>query len=38
VEEIARLHSSAVEVSVGPDSRGSRFTILFGGPPLQRSR
>jgi two-component system sensor histidine kinase TctE len=38
VEEIARLHSSAVEVSVGPDSRGSRFTVLFGEPPLQRSR
>jgi len=37
VEEIARLHSSTVEVSTGSDARGSRFTVVFGGPPLQRS-
>ena len=36
VEEIARLHSSTVEVSTGSDARGSRFTVVFGGPPLQR--
>jgi two-component system sensor histidine kinase TctE len=37
VEEIARLHSSTVEVSAGSDARGSRFTVVFGGPSLQRS-
>jgi two-component system sensor histidine kinase TctE len=37
VEEIARLHSSTVEVSTASDARGSRFTVLFGGPALQRS-
>jgi two-component system, OmpR family, sensor histidine kinase TctE len=31
VEEIARLHSSTVEVSPGNDGRGSRFTVTFGG-------
>lgn len=38
VREIARLHSSSVEVSTGSDARGSRFTVVFGSPPLQRSR
>jgi two-component system sensor histidine kinase TctE len=38
VEEIARLHSSTVEVSTGGDARGSRFTVIFGGPALQRLR
>ena len=37
VEEIARLHSSTVEVSSGNDERGSRFTVVFGAEP-QRSR
>ena len=37
VEEIARLHSSTVEVSTGSDARGSRFSVVFGGPSLQRS-
>jgi two-component system sensor histidine kinase TctE len=37
VEEIARLHSSTVEVSSGPDGRGSRFSLGFA-PPQQRSR
>src|SRR5262249_54983314 len=30
VEEIARLHSSTVEVGAGSDGRGSRFTVTFG--------
>jgi two-component system sensor histidine kinase TctE len=38
VEEIARLHSSTVEVSTGSDARGSRFTVIFAEPPLQRLR
>jgi len=38
VGEIARLHSSTVEVSTGGDARGSRFTVIFGAPPLQRQR
>jgi two-component system sensor histidine kinase TctE len=38
VEEIARLHGSTVEVSTGSDARGSRFTVIFGVPPLQRQR
>ena len=38
VEEIARLHSSTVEVSSGPDGRGSRFSIAFAGSPQQRPR
>ena len=38
VEEIARLHSSTVEVSTGSDARGSRFTVVFGSPPQQRLR
>src|SRR6266702_3496873 len=38
VEEIARLHSSSVEVSTGSDARGSRFTVIFGGSSLQRLR
>jgi two-component system sensor histidine kinase TctE len=38
VEEIARLHSSTVEVSPGSDARGSRFTVVFGTPPQQRLR
>jgi len=38
VEEIARLHGSTVEVSTGSDARGSRFTVIFGAPPLQRQR
>jgi two-component system sensor histidine kinase TctE len=37
VEEVARLHSSTVEVSTGSDARGSRFTVIFGSPALQRS-
>jgi two-component system sensor histidine kinase TctE len=36
VEEIARLHSSTVEVSSGPDGRGSRFTIAFTHAAQQR--
>ena len=36
VDEIARLHSSTVEVSSGGDARGSRFTVIFGGDPPQR--
>jgi two-component system sensor histidine kinase TctE len=38
VEEIARLHSSTVEVSTGSDARGSRFTVIFGTAPLLRQR
>lgn len=38
VEEIARLHSSTVEVSPGPHGRGSRFTVAFGTQPAQRLR
>ena len=38
VEEIARLHSSTVEVSTGSDARGSRFTVVFSSPPQQRLR
>jgi two-component system sensor histidine kinase TctE len=38
VEEIARLHSSTVQVSAGADGRGSRFTVAFTGQPPQRSR
>jgi two-component system sensor histidine kinase TctE len=38
VEEIARMHRSTVEVSTGTDARGSRFTVVFGGDPPQRSR
>jgi two-component system sensor histidine kinase TctE len=38
VEEIARLHSSTVEVSSGTDGRGSRFTVAFAAQPPQRSR
>jgi len=38
VEEIARLHSSTVEVSSGPDGRGSRFSIAFAQPPQQSLR
>ncbi|MFL6604051.1 MAG: sensor histidine kinase [Steroidobacteraceae bacterium] len=30
VEEIARLHSSTVEVSAASAARGSRFTVVFG--------
>jgi two-component system sensor histidine kinase TctE len=30
VEEIARLHSSTVEVSSGAEGRGSRFSVAFG--------
>ncbi len=29
VEEIARLHGATVEVSSGPENRGSRFTVVF---------
>jgi two-component system, OmpR family, sensor histidine kinase TctE len=36
VEEIARMHNATVEVSTGSDSRGSRFTVLFGGQPRPR--
>lgn len=32
VEEIARLHSSTVEVSSGQDARGSRFSVAFLTP------
>jgi two-component system sensor histidine kinase TctE len=38
VEEIARLHSSTVEVSSGTDGRGIRFTVVFAGRPSHRSR
>ncbi len=39
VEEIARLHSSTVEVSSGTDGRGSRFTVVFTEDlPQQRPR
>jgi two-component system, OmpR family, sensor histidine kinase TctE len=38
VEEIARLHGATVEVSSGADERGSRFSVVFAGEPLQRSR
>jgi two-component system sensor histidine kinase TctE len=38
VAEIARLHSSTVEVSCGSDGRGSRFAVVFGAAPLQRPR
>jgi two-component system sensor histidine kinase TctE len=31
VDEVARLHSSTVEVTSGSDGRGSRFTVVFGG-------
>jgi len=34
VQEIARLHHSTVEVTSGPDDRGSRFTISFGASRL----
>ncbi len=30
VEEIARLHNAAVEVTGGANDRGSRFTVVFG--------
>jgi two-component system sensor histidine kinase TctE len=29
VQEIATLHQSTVEISSGPDDRGSRFTVSF---------
>jgi two-component system sensor histidine kinase TctE len=38
VEEIARLHSSTVEVAWGNDGRGSRFTVLFSEDLPQGSR
>jgi two-component system sensor histidine kinase TctE len=38
VEEIARLHRATVAVSSGTDGRGSRFTVVFGSLPSQRSR
>jgi two-component system sensor histidine kinase TctE len=38
VEEIARLHSSTVEVSSGAEGRGSRFGVAFEMQPQQRSR
>jgi two-component system sensor histidine kinase TctE len=38
VEEIARLHSSTVEVSCASDGRGSCFAVVFGAAPLQRPR
>jgi two-component system sensor histidine kinase TctE len=37
VAEIARLHGSTVEVGTGSDARGSRFTVVFSEPALQRS-
>jgi two-component system, OmpR family, sensor histidine kinase TctE len=37
VEEIARLHGAAVEVTAGSEERGSRFTVVFNAQP-QRSR
>jgi two-component system sensor histidine kinase TctE len=37
VDEIARLHSSTVEVSSGADGRGSRFSVAFDTQPPQRS-
>lgn len=36
VQEIARVHSSTVEVSTGSDSRGSRFTVVFNSQPRAR--
>jgi two-component system sensor histidine kinase TctE len=30
VDEVARLHSSTVEVSSGNEGQGSRFTLVFG--------
>jgi two-component system, OmpR family, sensor histidine kinase TctE len=30
VDEVARLHSSTVEVTSGSDGHGSRFTLVFG--------
>jgi two-component system sensor histidine kinase TctE len=38
VEEIARLHSSIVEVSSGSDGRGSRFAVVFGAALPQSPR
>ncbi len=38
VEEIARLHSSIVEVSSGSDGRGSRFAVVFGAVLPQSPR
>ena len=38
VEEIARLHSSTVDVSAGADGRGSRFQVAFSAAPQQRQR
>lgn len=38
VEEIARMHSSTVEISCGGDGRGSRFTVIFNREPRQRPR
>ncbi len=32
VQEIATLHQSTVEISSGPDDRGSRFTVSFRRP------
>ena len=32
VNEVARLHSSRVEVSTGSDGHGSRFTVVFARP------
>ena len=38
VQEIARLHSSTVEVSSGSEARGSRFFVVFERAALQRPR
>lgn len=38
VEEIARLHSSTVEVGPGSDGHGSRFAVVFGLATPQRPR
>jgi signal transduction histidine kinase len=37
VEEIARLHGSAVEVTAGSEARGSRFIVIFNEKQPQRS-
>jgi two-component system sensor histidine kinase TctE len=35
VDEIARLHSSTVEVGTGSDGQGARFTVVFTPAPSQ---
>jgi two-component system sensor histidine kinase TctE len=38
VQEIARLHSSSVEVSTAGEAQGSRFTVIFEREPQRRPR